>query len=252
MRPVILLLFLSCLSPLLPAQEVETRLVVRARSKDAKFIGSSVGGAWVLVRDAHSGKLLAEGPITGSTGNTARIMEQPRERYSQLADAETAGFRTSLRLQKPLFVTVELLAPYNQPGARVQAQTQLWLLPGRHIEGDGLVLEVPGFIVNVLAPQTHETIALGKPLPLTANVVMMCGCPISPGGLWDARGYQVEALVYQADKLLQRIPLQATQKTSTFAGDFTPQAAGLYEVIITAYDAKTGNTGVDKVNFIIQ
>jgi hypothetical protein len=253
MRYLLLFLFLVCTASAAQAQAEATRLIVRAKSKDAKFIGSSIGGAYVVIRQADTGKILAEGPIEGSTGNTPRIMEQARERYTQLSDAETAGFTTSLQLEKPLFVTVELLAPHNQPGARVQAQTQLWLIPGKHIEGDGLVLEVPGFIVNVLSPQTHETLTAGKALLVKANVVMMCGCPISPGGMWDAGGYQVEALLYQGGKLLRKAPMQVKDKNNTFEASIAAgMASGLYELIITAYDPKTGNTGVDKVNFMLQ
>lgn len=234
------------------AQQQATTLVVRAKAKDAKFIGSSIGGAYVLVKDAHSGKILAEGLTEGSTGNTKRIMQEPHQRYGQLADEQTAKFETSLQLEAPQFVTVQVWAPYNQPGARVQAQTQLWLIPGKHITGDGLVLEIPGLIVNALLPQTHETVKSGASLPIKANVVLTCGCPISPGGTWDANQYEVEALVYKDGKLLQKLPMQVKEKTSTFEALFQPVSAGLYEFIITAYDPKSGNTGVDKRNIIVE
>lgn len=234
------------------AQQQATRLVVRAQAKDAKFIGSSVGGAYVVVKDATTGKILAEGLTEGSTGNTKRIMEEPHQRYAQLSDETAAKFETSLQLDKPLFVTVEVWAPYNQPAARIEAQTQLWLIPGKHILGDGLVLEIPGFIVNALLPQTHETLAAGSPVPLKANVVLTCGCPVTEGGLWNASQYQVEGLIYKDGKLLTKVPLQQKDKDSTFEGNFQPAAAGLYEIIITAYDPKSGNTGVDKRNIIIR
>lgn len=234
------------------AQQQATTLVVRAKAKDAKFIGTSIGGAYVVVKDPLTGKVLAEGLTEGSTGNTQRIMQEPQQRNKQLSDEQSAKFETTLQLEKPQFVTVEVWAPYNQPGARVQAQTQLWLLPGKHINGDGLVLEIPGFVVNALSPQTHESVASGKALPLRANVVLMCGCPVTPGGMWDASRYEVEALVYKEGKLLQRVPLQVKGKDSTFEGSFLPQAAGNHEIIITAYDPTSGNTGADKINFIVK
>lgn len=233
------------------AQQQATTLVVRAKAKDAKFIGSSIGGAYILVKDAHSDKILAEGFTEGSTGNTQRIMQEPHQRYGQLSDEQAAKFETSLQLETPQFVTVQVWAPYNQPGARVQAQTQLWLIPGKHITGDGLVLEIPGFIVNTLLPQTHESVKTGTQLPIKANIVLSCGCPISPEGVWDANQYEVEALVYKEGKLLQKLPMQIEGKTSTFETSFQPVSAGLYEFIITAYDPKSGNTGVDKRNIIV-
>ncbi|AHM61511.1 hypothetical protein D770_16285 [Flammeovirgaceae bacterium 311] len=245
-------LFLCLLFSAVFAQQQATTLVVRAKAKDAKFIGTSIGGAYVVVKDPVSGKVLAEGFTEGSTGNTQRIMQEPQQRNRTLSDQETARFETTLQLEKPQFVTVEVWAPYNQPGARVQAQTQLWLLPGKSITGDGLVVEIPGFIVSALAPQAHESVPAGKALPLRANVVLTCGCPVTPGGIWDANRYEVEALVYKEGKLLQRAPLQVKDKDSTFEGSFVPQAAGLYEIIITAYDPASGNTGADKVNIIVK
>ena len=62
----------------------------------------------------------------------------------------------------------------TRPGAK--ATVQIWLIPGRSIAGDGLIVEIPGFAVNIAAPRMHEVIALegGKArVPLVANVVMM-------------------------------------------------------------------------------
>lgn len=35
---------------------------------------------------------------------------------------------------------------------------------------------------------------------------------------------------------------------STFAGEYVAKKAGVYEFIVYAYDARTGNTGVDRVS----
>jgi predicted alpha/beta hydrolase len=55
--------------------QINTMLTVRTRAKDAKFIGSSMGGSYITVRNAQSDELLAEGYTEGSTGNTSRIMK---------------------------------------------------------------------------------------------------------------------------------------------------------------------------------
>ncbi len=39
--------------------------------------------------------------------------------------------------------------------------------------------------------------------------------------------------------------------TNLFEGDYRINAAGNYELILYAYNEKTGNTGVDKVNYVI-
>ena len=154
----------------------ETRVMVRAKSKDAKFIGTSMGGALVVIRKADTGEVLASGLTSGGTGDTKRIMSDPLVRGAQISDASTAGFEAKLDLAEPTFVTVEVSGPMGQRQSAAKATVQTWLIPGRNVAGDGLVVEIPGFAVNVVAPRAHEVIALegGKAkVPLVANVVMM-------------------------------------------------------------------------------
>lgn len=227
-----------------------TTVVVRAKAKDAKFIGSSIGGAKVIIRDAMTGEILSQGITEGSTGNTTLIMKEPHERYRQISDESTAKYEAVVNIEEPVFATIEVLAPVNQPQARVAASAQVWLIPGKHIEGDGIVIEVPGFIVDVLSPQTHEFL---KPstVRLKANVVMMCGCTISNDGLWDATKIEVQAIVKRDGEQVQTIPMKVLDKVNTFEADAELSLPGAYEIIIYAYDSRTGNTGVDKVNFVV-
>ena len=228
-----------------------TEVMIRAQSKDAKFIGTSIGGAKVIVKDAETGEILAEGLTQGSTGDTDRIVKQPRERGKQLADENTAGFLAELDIDKPTFVTVEVIAPWNKKQARVTSSTQLWVIPGKDIAGDGVVLEVPGFVVDILSPQTHERIPSDEEVEITANVVMMCGCPLTSGGVWDADGYEVKAIVSQEGKEVQTVDLKIQEKPSTFKGNIN-LPPGYYEVAVYAFDPETGNSGLDRTNMIIQ
>ena len=58
-----------------PAIAEPTPVTVRVISQDAKFVGDSTGGAQVILRDAESGHILAEGITAGGTGNTDQIMQ---------------------------------------------------------------------------------------------------------------------------------------------------------------------------------
>ena len=69
-----------------------TRIVVRAKSKDAKFIGTSMGGAHVVIKDSETGEVLAEGLTSGGTGNSKKIMIEPKTRFGRITDASTAKF----------------------------------------------------------------------------------------------------------------------------------------------------------------
>ena len=228
----------------------ETNIMIRAKASDAKFIGSSIGGAKIIVKDAVTGAILAEGITHGSTGDTDKIMKQDWKRSEDLSDDNTAGFLAKIDIDKPKFITVEALGPVNKKQASVLSSTQLWVIPGKDIAGDGVVLEIPGFVVDILSPQTHERISASEKINLTANVVMMCGCPVTKDGIWDAGKYEVKAIITGNDGISTEVELMAGEKPSTFKAEVTLEK-GLYEVLIYAYDSGTGNTGLDKTNIIV-
>lgn len=232
------------------AQE-STRLIVRVQAKDAKFIGTSMGGALIQIRNAETGKLLAEGLTEGSTGDTQRLVTDPKERYEQMHTEGAARFETTLELSEPMFVTVEAVAPYAKKQARAISSTQLWLIPGKDITGDGIILEVPGFVVDVLSPQTHSRTPAGE-ISIQANVVMMCGCPVSDGGLWDSSDYEIRALIKREGEIVDTMPMEFTGIDNTFSGTYETSDSGVHEITVYAYDAKTGNTGVDRTTVIIE
>ncbi len=252
-----ILAILLMLSPLFTtAQEIPTQIYVRAKAKDAKFIGTSVGGALVIIRDATTGEILAKGKTEGSTGNTSKIMTTPKNRYHQLSEDQTAKFETMLNLSEPIFITVEVQAPISKRQATAIASTQLWLIPGKHLLGDGIILEIPGFIIDILSPQTHQFIDINdlpnNNIQLKANIVMMCGCTISAGGLWDGNIFDVQAIVKKNGEYMTRVPLKIGDQSNTFEGNLKITENGNYEIIVTAFDGRTGNTGVDKVNIVVE
>jgi len=122
----------------------------------------------------------------------------------------------------------------------------------RYINGsDGSVLELPGFGLAVLAPPAHVKLSGVKRVDVRANVIMMCGCPIEPGGLWDADKYEVQAIVSRDGKEVSRIPMRFAGETSQFAVKVPIGEPGFYEVIVYAHDPGNGNTGLDRTTFIV-
>ena len=250
-RCLLLLLILSLIIPeLLIAQAQPTVLVVRTRAKDAKFIGSTMGGARITVRDADTGELLAKGFTKGSTGNTKRLMQTPESRDMRLSTPDAAKFETILSLSEPRLVTIEATVPYLQRQSQITASTQVWMIPGKDIDGDGIIMEIPGFSVDLLQPQAHRYTD-NPEIAIRANVVMMCGCTTTPGGLWDSSGYEISAIVRRGDEVVATVPLSYAGEPSTYEASYTPESAGAYEVVVYAYDPDTGNTGVDKTSVII-
>ena len=151
---------------------VQTKLLVRARSTDAKFVGTAMGGALVTIRD-ETGKVLAEGLTAGGTGDTNKIMAEPRTRFGAITDDKTAGFETSIDIKEPVLVTVEVEAPYGKRPKTVKSSTQLWLVPGRHIVGEGLIIEVHGFYVEANTAGEAKLVNSKAVIPIEANIAMV-------------------------------------------------------------------------------
>jgi hypothetical protein len=232
----------------------ETKIVVRVKAKDAKFIGSSLGGAYVIIRNKTNNSILAEGKTSGSTGSTDLIMKFPKERHDIITDDTTAKFTATVDIDEPTFVSIEVLSPYTNRQAQTKVSSEFWLIPGKDLVGEGIILEIPGFIVDILKPRTHQYISLqsvrGKPFQIQANIVMMCGCVIDKGGVWDADKIETKAIINKDGKFLTETHLTLVS-TNLFEGSFPVSQPGNYEVIVYAFDAKTGNTGVDKINYVI-
>ncbi len=247
--PIIVLLFSS-----LMASATETKVMIRAKARDAKFIGTSLGGARIIVRNKLNQKILAEGNTSGSTGNTDLIMNTPKIRGNSIADEQTAGFIASIDIDEPTFVNIEVISPLNSRQAQAVVSTELWLIPGKDILGEGIILEVPGYIIDILKPRTHQYIALNtikdKPFLFQANIVMMCGCIIEKGGVWNSDEIEVRGILKKDGKFIKNIDMSLVS-TNLFEGSHLITSAGNYELVLYAYHGKTGNTGVDKVNYVV-
>lgn len=226
----------AALSPGLAKAE-PTRLMVRAHSADAKFVGDGTGGVDVTVSEAATGKVLAKGKITGGTGDTKVIITTPHARGTRLTDDKTAGFEATIDIAKPTLVNVSARGPLGKPAAAITVTSSLWMLPGRDVLGDGLVLDFPGLFVDPTA--TPEA----GGLKIAAKVGLMCGCPIEPGGIWAAENYAIEASLLSAGKVVASAPLAYAGAASQFAGSLKAPP-GRYVLRVVAADAKTPNAGV--------
>lgn len=231
----------------------ETQVQVRVISKGAKFIGTSMGGALIRIENADTGEVLATGKTSGSTGDTGKIMKQEARHHTAVSSEGAAVFKTELDLDEPTRIRVTAYGPLAQRQAAQEVSATQWIIPGKDIVGgDALLLLMPGFVVDVLEPPAHIKLGSGEAtLRLTANVTLMCGCPIEPDGLWDANAYEVSAIIKRNGEHLETVRLQYAGKTSQFAADLALTKSGAYEVAVYAYDPANGNTGIDFTTFII-
>ena len=227
-----------------------TTLAVHVISRDAKFMGSSVGGVLVTVVEAETGRMLAQGVTEGGTGDTERIMIQPRQRGAALVDAETAGFTATVDLVDPVRVRVTAHGPLDYPGSANTISATHWLIPGGHVQP--WILEMPGLLVDLhdVAPLVDRDGGEAE-VSLTVTVRMMCACPITPGGTWDSNDFDVRAQLARNGLPVTGATLGYAGETSEFAGSARVTEPGRYDVVVTAYQKSTGNTGIDRTTVVV-
>lgn len=221
-----------------PALAEPTDVVVRVIAQDAKFVGSSMGGVHIVLRDPKNGTVLAEGRTEGGTGNTARIMKSDG-RSPVRADGSEAAFATTLDISKPTLVEIDAYGPLDYPESAVRVSQQRWVMPGEDATiGDGWTVELPGLVVD---PKTKVE---GLSVSVSAKVMPMCGCPIAPGGLWPSDEYEVSVTAWQDGSRHAESKLAFDTAPGVFAGDIRLPAEGRYELTVFALNTRTGNSGV--------
>jgi len=242
--------FLVTLALSAGAWAIPTSLTVRVRAHDAKFVGSAVGGLQVTVRDYFSHEALATGMVAGGTGNTKKLMKQPRKRDTVLSGPKAAAFRTTLDIDSPRKLLVTLRGPL---AAGLDSHTEsktVWLIPGNDIKGDGLLFEIYGLIVRNYSPTQHQFLPVGSRATLGAHVTPMCGCPVRPKLLWDANDFSIIAELRLNGKKIADLPLSYAGRISDFEASYRFDKPGTYQVTVIASD-KHDNQGVDTSSYVV-
>jgi hypothetical protein len=242
----------------------QTPLTVRVIARGGKFLGDDIGGALITVRDAQTGEILASGRTHGTSG-PATVMTQPLLRTMPIPTidstvnppAEACHFDVELDLKAPRLLEISAYGPLGAMQGAHTVTTTHWIYPGKsQTVGDGLVLEIPGLLVQILSPPTHwMPTTLSPPLiEIQANVTMMCGCPITPANVWPPQDFEVTATIRENDAVVAEFPLTfdvSVPYPSQFIGSWTAPAPGIYELTIAAYQTTSGNTGLNVATFIV-
>lgn len=242
-----------------------TKIDVRVAAKGGKYLGDDIGGALVTINDVQTGELLASGQTAGGSGEKD-LMDLSLTRADVLPVDQASVFSASLNLDSPRLVRITAHGPLAaKQSANTVSQTQ-WVYPGKNITGDpkkggGFLLEIPGLAVQILNPPTHFLPKTSpKDLEIRANVTMMCGCPIGVAP-WNPEQFDVTALVKPVNGRPGEIRLNFDRKAqfdapSQFFGRWKvptnkTAAPAIYEIIVSAFQRKTGNTGVAVATIII-
>lgn len=225
-----------------------TEVVVRVISEDAKFIGDSMGGAGIILRDTKSGRVLAKGKTTGGTGNTAMIMQRTG-RSPLIATPDAAAFVAQLDIDEPRLVNLEVSGPIDRPSSNVRIVSQRWIMPGESVNiGNGWVVELPGLAISPTARVVEsERKSASLTISISAKVELLCGCPITPGGLWDSKDYQVTVSLWQHGRRVRHTALTFVESPGGFAGEIAMPTKGKFRLFVTARNTVTGNSGVTEL-----
>jgi hypothetical protein len=230
----------------------ETKIMIRAIARDAKVIGTHVGGARITVRDTATGEILAQGMQQGGTGDTDTIMKKPRTRGMALYNTpDASGFLAVLHLEKPTVVEISAEGPLGNAQATQRSSKTLLLVPGEDVLGDGILLEIHGFIITPLAPLPDAKVRGGSPFEVRATVTMACGCPTEPDGLWDANKIRVVARLLRDGKVESEMPMTYAGVQNTFHVDVPATAAGPMELQVLALDPASANFGMTRESIAI-
>ena len=213
-----------------------TEISVHVLSRDAKFVGTSMGGARVIIENVQTGEVLAQGLTAGGTGDTQRIMQQDRKRGEALATEGSARFNATLDLVAPTKIRVTALGPQSFPDSANSVSATQWVLPGKSINaGNGWLLELPGLVVTLHDTPSSVRLAAGKAeVSVRANVRMMCGCPLTPKGLWDSEQFEIVAHVAREDGEVQQVTLAYAGEASEFAAKIPLTETGDCEISVWA------------------
>jgi hypothetical protein len=269
------------------ADAANTSITVRVQARGGKFLGDDIGGAVVTIRDAMTGELFATGTTAGESGTlsptyaanaslstivTPTTPSQSTVQWLLAVDTNsrkttTSAFTATLFLDRPRLLAFEAFGPVGglQSAHRVTA-TQ-WIVPGQNLsQPPGLVLVLPGLLVQVISPATHTAFPPASSptaLDIVANVAMMCGCPINdapPNNPWIPSDFQVSAQIREVGgPVLDTVTLAFNQNHTSglFAGTYhipSNRTADpiYYEAIVSARQLSTGNVGTGTVTFFTE
>lgn len=247
---------------------VSTQVKVRVQARGGKILGPAptVRQPTLAVRNVVTNEtLICDAPMNNGSSGTVIPGLQFNDRVSRNAivveksdinptcptpgpywlqpKADEGELIVSLPIDEPslLEFTATAFAP-----DKVYASATMWVLPGMQLLAEpGLVLTIAGLYANV----TNASASNGT-VSITANVTMMCGCPITVPPLppntepyWPAREFEVTAqLRANGGQSVMVFPLTCTG-TSTFTGSTSNVPSGTYDVWVVAVQANETNVG---------
>ncbi len=231
-----------------------TRILVRVVAHGAMVLGSEVGGARVTITDLATKQVLATGIQEGEAGDQNQIMRTPHLMEEPVYSARpAAAFTTTLLLQRPTLVEVAAEGPLAYPDSMGRTATTVLLIPGQDLSGDGIVLHLNGYIVQIEHPKAAEPLMAKDDVHLKASIRTLSGTLVRPHGDWDSRKIRIYGELLIGERIVERLQLFYSNDTSTFdAPFFVPldkEASDGITLRVVAADTAAGNFSLGEAHY---
>ena len=254
-----------------------TQVKVRVQARGGKILGPAatvkqpllsvrnVLTGQTLISDApmnngSSGTVVPESQFNDSVSRNAIVVQPPAVSptypvpgpyWLEVPDGQ-GELVVQLHLAEPSLLEFRATAYAPDP---VYASATMWVVPGVQLLADpGLVLTIAGLYATVDASASNGTVSI------SANVTMMCGCPITvqpsqtlPSNMepyWPSTEFTVTAqLRADGGTSVYAFPLTC-KSTSTFTGS-SNVPPGVYDVWVVAVQANETNVGFARTTLTV-
>lgn len=231
-----------------------TTVLVRVVAHGAMVLGRDVGGARVTITDIASGRVLATGLQQGDAGDQNQIMRTPHMMEEPIYSSRpSAAFTTTVELQKPTLVEISAEGPLAYPASLQKTSKTIVLIPGQNLTGDGIVLHLSGYLVQIEQPRFRDPLIAKDDVKLRASIRTLSGSLVRPHGDWDSRKIRIYGEVLIGDRVIERLQMFYDDGSRAFeAPFFVPPSKDVPDGItlrVIATDLSTGNSGMDQANY---
>lgn len=231
-----------------------TTVLVRVVAHGAMVLGRDVGGARVTITDIASGRVLATGLQQGDAGDQNQIMRTPHMMEEPIYSSRpSAAFTTTVELQKPTLVEISAEGPLAYPASLQKTSKTIVLIPGQNLTGDGIVLHLSGYLVQIEQPRFRGPLIAKDDVKLRASIRTLSGSLVRPHGDWDSRKIRIYGEVLIGDRVIERLQMFYDDGSRAFeAPFFVPPSKDVPDGItlrVIATDLSTGNSGMDQANY---
>jgi hypothetical protein len=231
-----------------------TTVVVRVVAHRSLVLGHEVGGARVTITDLATGQRLASGTQQGEPGDQRQIMRTPHLMEEPIYSGRpAASFTTTLELARPTLVEISAEGPLAFPSALQRASETVLLIPGQDLTGDGIVLRLYGYLVQVEHPVPGESLIAKEDVMLRASVRTLSGSLVQPHGDWDSRKIRIYGELLIGDRVVERLQMFYAGEKSRFEAPFfvplSKEAPDGITLRVIAADAANGNFGLGSARY---